>query len=160
MIAMKEPAILTLAFWALAASAAPAFAQDSNPRSDALTIRLLPEDAELPDAITREIELPIDADGNLTVAEDGEANSTDGLTIANEAREDGRAFGEAAAAAAEANREEIGRGLIPNVEDLRPDHVPKFPEFPPTLGTPDVDALSSSDVLDVEQPSVPQEPRR
>lgn len=114
-----------------------------------VTITAMPQDAEVPEVVTGDITLPMDEDGNYIPAEEGVENSAEGLAIANEAREDGRAFGEAAAAAAEANREDLGRGSMPNLEELIPaDLIPD--QVSDTLG---------DDVSDLpERPDVPVTP--
>jgi hypothetical protein len=102
-----------------------AFAQD-----DELTMTLLPEGAELPDAVTKVIELPKNDEGEYLASEEGVANSAEGLAIANAAREDGRAFGEEMAASARENRENFTRGR-PDLGGLLPGQVPDgIPDAP------------------------------
>jgi hypothetical protein len=86
---------LTIAGLALALAAGPALAQDeTGDDATGSTMRVIPEDAQLPDAVTKEIALP---DG---ASEDARTHSADGLAKANDAREHGRDFGQATAAAA------------------------------------------------------------
>lgn len=131
---MKQ--LLLTATFAFAFIGGPAFAQ-ATPEGDAdeilePTIALLPEDADLPDAVTNAIELP-----EVASAEAIE-RSTKGLETANLAREDGRAFGEAAAAAAQENRENVSRGSRPDLSELLPDQVPAVPTIPDLPNLPDV----------------------
>jgi hypothetical protein len=122
-----------------------ALAQDGE-----ATIVLLPEGAELPDVVTAALDLPKDENGDYRASEEGVAHSTKGLEIANEARADGRAFGEQMAASAKENREEHTRGQMPDLRDLRPDHVPDnaaLPELPELPERP-------------EQPTLPELPGR
>lgn len=102
-------------------------------------MRVLPANAELPEAATREIELPRDGEDEnapFRPSEQGVNNGGEGLETANDAREDGRAFGQEAAAAAQENRENLGRGSRPDLEDL-PDQVPDdIPAPPETPGGP------------------------
>jgi len=72
-----------------------------------LTMRLMPANAESSTVITSTIELRKDSAGAHTP----KAPSAE---TANLAREDGRAFGEAAAAAARDNRESAGRRSRPD----------------------------------------------
>jgi hypothetical protein len=115
------------------------FAQDAPVDDLEITMTLMPEDGDLPDAVTRELELPVfpESDENEEQqGDDNSANSADGLEIANQAREDGRAFGQDTAAAAQENRENLGRGMPP--EDLPlgpPEDPPGPPDNPP--GPPD-----------------------
>jgi hypothetical protein len=108
------------------------------------TIVLLPEGIELPDVVADAIDLPKDENGEYRASAQAIAHSAQGLAIANAAREDGRAFGEQMAAAARENREDQTRGSMPDLSDLRPDHVPDnatLPELP-------------------EQPALPERPER
>jgi hypothetical protein len=112
-----------------------------------ITMTLMPEGSERPDAVTRELTLPVfpegdEAAGEPIPSEQGVANSANGLDIANQARADGRAFGQAAAEAAQENREDLGRGSRPDdlpgpPDDLPgpPDNLPSQPEDLP--GPPD-----------------------
>jgi hypothetical protein len=115
-----------------------AFAQD-----DELTMTLLPEGAELPDAVTKVIELPKNDEGEYIASEEGVTNSAEGLAIANAAREDGRAFGEEMAASARENRENFSRGGRPDLADVLPGQVPgsipdapAIPQIPVPTGQP------------------------
>lgn len=117
----------------LALSSNWAFAQDGDEGDDGdldVTITVMPEGADLPDVVTGDITLPVDEEGNFIPADEGVDNSAEGLSIANEAREDGRAFGEAAAAAAEANREDLGRGSMPDQVPETPGDLPELPDLP------------------------------
>ena len=125
---MKQ--LLLITGLAAALAAGPVLAQDDVDEGLDLTITLMPEGAELPEVVTALIELPKDENGEYIPSAEGVANSADGLDTANRAREDGRAFGEAAAAAAQDNREDAGRGSMPDLGDLLPDHVPEIPELP------------------------------
>jgi hypothetical protein len=116
--------------WTLGGSA---LAQDSEG-----TMVLVPDGVELPDVVTDAIDLPKDENGEYRASAAGVEHSAKGLAVANAAREDGRAFGEQMAAAAKENREDHLRGRMPDLSDLRPDHVPdnaSLPELPqqPTL---------------------------
>jgi hypothetical protein len=96
----------------IALVALPAIAQEGAADSDALdlTMVLMPENATLPDAVTRVIELPAAA------AEAARENAARGLDQANAAREresgpeNAAAAGEQGREIAEQNREERGRG--------------------------------------------------
>ena len=97
------------------------------------TIVLLPEGVELPDVVTNTIDLPKDENGAYRASEEAIAQSAKGIAIANAAREDGRTFGEQMATAAKENREVHTRSQMPDLSDLRPDHVPNnaaVPELP------------------------------
>ena len=99
------------------------------------TVVLLPEGAELPGVVTAAIDLPKDADGEYRPSVQAVESSAKGLTTANSAREDGRAFGAQMAANAADNRETNSRGARPdlsNLPDQVPDHVtpPSPPELP------------------------------
>lgn len=131
---------------AFALGAGAAVAQDGDDGTDdlELTMTLMPEDAELPDAVTRELELPRYAEGEnegeYIPSAQGVEHGTQGLDTANLAREDGRAFGEAAREAAQDNREEFGQGERPDLDDVLPDQVPDdhTPDLPePPAGPPD-----------------------
>jgi hypothetical protein len=127
----------------------PAFAQ-----SGAETLVLLPETAELPDVVTGPIDLPKDENGEYIPAEQAVENSAAGLATANDARENGRAFGQAMAAQAQENREQNARGARPDLADLLPDRVPDHVSLP-TL--PDVPAAPALPELPVTPP-VPERP--
>lgn len=99
-------------------------------QSGAETIVLMPEGADLPDVVTRVIELPRDAEGVYIPAPAGVENAARGLAIANEAREAGRAFGEAMAAQAQENRENNTRGGRPDLSGLPAAPVPPGVELP------------------------------
>jgi hypothetical protein len=75
-----------------------------------LTMILIPANAQTPDAVTKTIELPKDdGSGAYVPSAQGVEHSAQGLETANAAREDGRAFGQATAAAARDNRENASR---------------------------------------------------
>lgn len=86
-----------------------------------LTMTLMPANAELPEAVTKSIELPPAASaGGAEASEPGRARADDargnrqeGQDAAAEARERGREFGEAMAEQARENREDAGRGDPP-----------------------------------------------
>lgn len=148
---MKLMKRLTATMLMAALGANPAFAQDDgdddgNDGGDDLdvTITVIPEDADLPDAVTAELTLPMDEEGNYIPSEEGVENSAEGLATANEARADGRAFGEAAAEAAQENRENLGSGSRPDLEDLIPGSPPGIPDDIP--GPPELP----------ERPEVPE----
>jgi hypothetical protein len=110
-----------------------AFAQSSEQ-----TIVLLPEGAELPDVVTDSIVPPKDSDGNYISAPQGVEHSADGLATANDARESGRAFGEAMTAQAQENRENNARGARPDVPPGQPPDDVTLPDLPDTPVTPAV----------------------
>jgi hypothetical protein len=84
-----------------------------------LTMRLMPANAESPAVITATIELRKD-NADLRKDRPGERiSSAKSAAAAARAREDGRAFGEAAAAAARDNRESASRGSRPDLADDR-----------------------------------------
>jgi hypothetical protein len=86
---------ITIVGWALALAGTSASGQDTaNEDAANSTMTVIPQDAELPDAVTKELVLPDEA------SEAAREHSATGLAKANEAREDGRAFGQATAAAA------------------------------------------------------------
>jgi hypothetical protein len=93
------------------------------------TLVVLPEDAELPDAVTRAIDLPKNAAGEYLVSRSAVESSATGLATANAAREYGRAFGAEMAAKAADDRETRTRGAA---ADRVPDHVtlPPLPDLP------------------------------
>ncbi len=74
-----------------------------------LTMTLIPMDAESSSVVTAKIDLPKDAGVDYLPSAAGVEHSARGLSTANAAREDGRAFGAATAAAARENRENAGR---------------------------------------------------
>jgi hypothetical protein len=102
------------------------------------TMALLPQGAELPSAVTEAIDLPKDDEGEYRPNAAAIEHSAHGLEIANLAREDGRAFGQATAAAAQENREDHARGSRPDVADLRPDDVPAQPTLPDLPDLPEL----------------------
>jgi hypothetical protein len=109
-----------------------AVAQDEAQRgnSDAvleLTMTLIPTNAKTSAAVTAIIELPKELSGDETPNTQGAERSSRGLDRANSAREDGRAFGDAAAAAARDNREAASRAS----------HDADNPPPPPTPEPPD-----------------------
>jgi len=110
-----------------------ALAQEEGEDGLDVTITLLPEHVELPDAVTRELELPRDDVGDFRASEQGVENSAAGLERANEAREQGRNNG---LETAEENRENMGRESRPSLEDL-PDQVPDLPDVPNPPDLPD-----------------------
>jgi len=112
-----------------------------------LTITMIPEDVELPGVVTGEITLPEEA-----AVEAGE-NSADGLERANQARADGHAMGEAAAEDARGNREDLGGGSLPNLDDLIPDSVPGVPHDLPAVPE---DRPGEGEIPDV--PAMPEAP--
>jgi hypothetical protein len=109
---------------------------DEGSDSSESTLTVIPEDAELPSVVTEDLALPKDGEDFLPAVQGVEHGSA-GLETANLAREDGRAFGEAAAAAAEQNREDFERGSRPDLEDLLPDQVPSIPDVPDVPNVPD-----------------------
>ena len=126
--------LLTMTVLASALICGTAAAQDERKRgnSDAaleITMTLLPANAGTPDAVTKTIELPKDEDGNYIPSAAGVEHSAGGLETANAARENGRAFGEAAAAAARENRENATRASRAAASEERPD-PPETPEPP------------------------------
>ena len=110
-----------------------AFAQ-----SGAQTIVLMPEGAELPAVVTAAIDLPKDENGDYRPAAPALVNGARGLGIANEARENGRAFGEAMAAQAQENRENKARGGRPELPPGQPPPDVPLPPLPDTPATPPV----------------------
>ena len=109
----------------------------------AVTMTILPEQAEAPDDVLRDIELPPDVFEDSVAAEQGEANSQTGRDTADAARLDGREFGEEARELAEDNRERFGRGGERGNTDAAPDDLPVVPENTPNLpeNVPDVPGL-------------------
>ena len=138
---MKLTKFLITSALVFALSGTWALAQDNGDGEDGdsdldVTMTLLPENAQQPDAVTRELELPRDDEGAYRASQEGVENSAAGLEAANLAREDGRAFGQDTAAEAQENRENIGRESRPNLEDLLPDQVPDVPNLPDVPGPP------------------------
>ncbi|HEX5420229.1 MAG TPA: hypothetical protein VFY39_09530 [Gammaproteobacteria bacterium] len=70
-----------------------------------VTMTVIGRNAKLPDAVTKQLELPKDDSGAYIAAQQGVDHSAKGLGTANAARADGRAFGEATAAAARQHAE-------------------------------------------------------
>lgn len=113
-----------------------------------LTMTLIPDaNADLPEAVTRMIELPESASdegransaGGLETANDARTRRQAGLDTANDAKERGREFGADMAEAAQNNRANAGRGAtpdrpnfpdLPDLPDSVPDSVPDLPEGP------------------------------
>ena len=122
---------------ALVVTGGPAFADDGDVPGLDETMRLMPQDATLPDVVTAAIELPKDEEGAHIPNKAAVEHSAHGLETANAAREDGRAFGEAMAAAARENRENVTRSSRPDLEDLLPDRVPGPPDAPDPPDVPD-----------------------
>ena len=113
-----------------------AIAQDESARGNKnavleLTMTLIPINAESPAAVTAAIELPKDSSGDYIPSAAGVEHSAQGLDTANLAREDGRAFGQATAAAARENRENATRAS----HDAELEGPPAPPE-PPDHPTP------------------------
>ena len=103
-----------------------------------LTMTLMPANAELPEAVTKTIELPASAaprgaeasEAGRERAGDARANRQEGLDTAAEARERGLEFGEAMAEQARENREDAGRGDPPATPpDGPPDDLPGPPDL-------------------------------
>jgi hypothetical protein len=145
---MKKISCLTGLAFALVGSLAGA--QERSGRLDTMT--LMPEHAVRPDVVTAAIDLPKDLEGAYRPSAQGVENSARGLETANLAREDGRAFGQATAAAARANREDAALGSRPDVAELVPEHVtlpelpalperPELPEGPELPARPELPAL-------------------
>jgi hypothetical protein len=118
-------------------------AQDTD--EGELTMTLIPDaNANLPEAVTRMIELPESASdegransaGGLETANDARTRRQAGLDTANDAKERGREFGADMAEAAQNNRANAGRGAtperpnFPDLPDSVPDSVPDLPEGP------------------------------
>ena len=101
------------------------------------TIVLMPEGAELPEAVTRVIDLPKNENGEYRPAAAAVENSARGLAIANEARENGRAFGQEMAAQAQENRENKARGERPDVPPGQPPDDVTLPALPVTPAAPE-----------------------
>lgn len=135
--------LTVIAVVGLALGADWTFAQDAPGDDLEITMTLMPEGGELPDAVTRELALPVfpegdENEGQPIPSQQGVDNSAAGLDIANQARAEGRAFGQDIAAAAQENRENLGRGARP--EDLPlgpPEGLPLGPPDDLPLGPPD-----------------------
>jgi hypothetical protein len=91
-----------------------------------LTMTVMPTNAKTSDAVTTIIELPKESSGDGIPRTQGIEHSARGLDTADSAREDGRAFGEAAAAAARDNREAASRAS----HDVGNEPKPANPETP------------------------------
>ncbi len=118
------------------------FAQDAPGDDLEITMTLMPEDGDLPDAVTRELTLPVFPEGDENAgqpipSQQGVDNSADGLATANQAREAGREFGRQAAAAAQENRENLGRGRPEGLPMGPPEGLPMGPPEGPPMGPPD-----------------------
>ena len=124
------------------ATALASFGGIAVAQSGAETIVLMPEGAELPAVVTRVIDLPRDENGDYRPAAAAVESSAGGLAIANEARENGRAFGEAMAAQAQENRENKARGGRPDLPGVPPGQppgdvtLPTLPTLPETPAAP------------------------
>jgi hypothetical protein len=134
---MKRVRILRATCLGLVISTGWAQAQDVDSE---LTMTLIPNAADLPEVVTRNIVLPEFA------SEEGIANSARGLATANENRAEAAANREAALMRAEQNRQagaEIGEAAQANREDFvhgnvgldlsMPDHLPELPTQAPDL---------------------------
>ena len=121
-----------------AVSGVSAYAEDVDDAAGVLegTMTLMPEDATLPDVVTAAIDLPKHEDGAYIPSAAAVEHAAHGLETANAARDDGRAFGEAMAAAARDSREDATRGHRPDPADL-PDQVPELPSPPELPDVPD-----------------------
>jgi hypothetical protein len=99
------------------------YAQEGDDGALDITMTLMPADADLPDAVTQELALPRDAQGEHRASEEGVTHSAEGLETANEARTDGGlAVAQDAAAEAAANdRADFGRGTL---SDELPNQMP------------------------------------
>lgn len=120
---------------------APAAAEDGPDPAELtedldLTMRLMPQDAQRPDIITKTITLPPAAlrnrqdDGDA--GDDAEDRGQDGRDIADEARERGRDFGQDMAERARENREDATRGGPPEDIPGPPDDLPGGPPGKPS----------------------------
>jgi len=141
---MKPSGIfLAVSALTLSLSVSWAYAQDGDgDETDVLevTMRLLPPGAQASEEALRELTLPtrmeIDEETGEPIevaipSEQGQLHGGEGLLRANEARFEGVANGAAAAEAAQNNREELGRGTRPDLDELRPDNVPDDVPGPP-----------------------------
>jgi hypothetical protein len=114
-----------------------AIAQDAPNRGDKdqdsvleLTMALIPANAQTPAAVTASIELPKnESTGAYIPSARGVEHAAGGLDTANLAREEGRAFGEATAAAARENRENVGRASR-DAANPEPPTPPETPDPP------------------------------
>jgi hypothetical protein len=92
---------------AIALAGTSAFGQDeANEGAVISTMTVIPESAELPDAVTKELVLPDEA------SEAAREHSAEGLAKANAARIDGRAFGQATAAAAREHAQDTADAAV------------------------------------------------
>lgn len=134
-------AVLILGGWILAPGAAAQAPSDDEevPEELELTMTLMPADAELPDAVTKTIELPPAAsdtgvaasERGPSTASDAKQNRQEGHDAAADARERGQEFGEAMAEQARENREDAGRGDPPvTPPNGPPDDLPGPPDPP------------------------------
>lgn len=139
---MKFKSGLLMTALTVALGANPAFAQGEGEEGDVgdlgVTFVVLPEHVELPVAVTRELELPRDAEGEFRPPQQAIDNNTEGgLETANSARESGRTFGQETAAAAQENVENLGRGSRPDLGELVPEAAPPdLTEIPPEVPNP------------------------
>jgi len=131
------------------ATALASFGGIAVAQNGAQTIVLMPEGAELPAVVTATIDLPRDENGEYRPAAAAVENAARGLAVANEARENGRAFGEAMAAQAQENRENRARGGRPDLPSVPPGQppgdvtlptLPQTPAAPPVPDRPEVPA--------------------
>jgi hypothetical protein len=129
---MRRDLLLTGLAFALTAGYASAQDGDGEDAVDGLevTMTLMPEGGELPELVMALIELPKDEAGDYIPNARAVENAARGHETANAAREDGRAFGAAMAAAARENREDASRGGRPDLGELLPANVPNVPEIP------------------------------
>ena len=108
--------------------------QSEHAVSDAvleLTMTSIPANAETLAAVTARIELPKDdRSRDDAPSAQGVEHGALGLDKASAAREDGRAFGEAAAAAARDNRENASRASRGVADQERPPAAPETPDRP------------------------------
>lgn len=134
-------AVLLIGGWVLAPVAAAQAPSDDEtvPEELELTMTLMPADAELPDAVTKTIELPTAAsesgvaasEQGLATANGARQNRQEGFDAAADARERGQEFGEAMAEQARENREDAGRGDPPvTPPNGPPDDLPVPPDPP------------------------------
>ena len=112
--------------------------EEPVPEELELTMTLMPANAELPDVVTKAIELPPAAsDRGAEASEPGRERADDarehrqeGLDTAAEARERGLELGEAMAEQARENREDAGRGDPPvTPPGGPPDDLPGPPDL-------------------------------
>lgn len=110
---------------------------EAVPEELELTMTLMPANAELPEAVTKTLELPPAAAARGAEASepgrdragDARGSRQEGLDTAAEARERGLELGEAMAEQARENREDAGRGDPPATPpDGPPDDLPGPPD--------------------------------